>query len=264
MSNRSAFLFIIIFLGSVLSSRGSFAQQVTLGDGTFSTPSLAFNSELTLGMYRNGPGQLQFAGSSDICRGCSHGEALFSIRGVLGDRTGYWLRLTHTDDDVIAPHLQIGRDGGVHVTHYLQVSNDFWVGPPHWAHPVYSDGVNEVGAMIISDPDITGYQAGATFVAFGLPSYRKVTGVLPSLFQGYGNVTLSAGAVKGRGQLTGTKVFDVRDDGALQLGEKPFDSLPESPNGTMYYCPDCTYANPCAGGGTGAFAKRLNDAWRCD
>lgn len=187
---------------------------------------------------------------------------MFSIRGVRGDSTGYWFRITHTDDGIIAPHVQVERNGGVHVTHYLQVSNDFWTGPPHWRHPIYSDGTHEVAGMIIADPDITGYHAGATFVSFGLPSYRMVTGVQPSLFQGYGNVVLSAGP--GAGQLTGTKVFDVADDGAMQIGKKLFASLPASQNGTMYYCPDCAFANPCAGGGTGAFAKRLNDTWRCD
>jgi hypothetical protein len=30
------------------------------------------------------------------------------------------------------------------------------------------------------------------------------------------------------------------------------------------YCADCTIANPCAGGGTGAFAKRLNGIWVCN
>ena len=35
-------------------------------------------------------------------------------------------------------------------------------------------------------------------------------------------------------------------------------------NGTMRYCSDCTIANPCAGGGTGAFAKRINGAWICN
>jgi len=40
--------------------------------------------------------------------------------------------------------------------------------------------------------------------------------------------------------------------------------LTAAPNGTMIYCSDCTFANPCAGAGTGAFAKRLNGAWRCD
>jgi hypothetical protein len=187
---------------------------------------------------------------------------MFSIRGVRGDSTGYWFRITHTDDGIIAPHVQVERNGGVHVTHYLQVSNDFWVGPPHWRHPIYSDGTNEVGGMIIADSDITGFHAGATIVSFGLPSYRVVTGAQPSLFQGYGSVVFSSGA--GGGQLTGTKVFDVADDGAIQMGKKHFALLPASPNGTMYYCPDCSFTNPCMGGGTGAFAKRLNNAWRCD
>lgn len=35
-------------------------------------------------------------------------------------------------------------------------------------------------------------------------------------------------------------------------------------NGSIAYCSDCTFANPCASGGTGAIAKRLNGAWRCD
>lgn len=35
-------------------------------------------------------------------------------------------------------------------------------------------------------------------------------------------------------------------------------------NGTMRYCSDCTIANPCAAGGTGAIAKRLNGAWVCN
>lgn len=259
---RCAVIFSIIWGISLFAKGESRAQQLQLEDGAFDAPSLAFRSEPTLGIYRSDLGQLQMAGSSPMCVRCRNGESFFSIRGERGDTSGYWLRITHTDDHIIAPHLQIGRDGGVHVTHYLQVSNDFWVGPPHWAKTIYSDGVNEVGAMVISNPDITGYFAGATFVSFGLPSYRRVTGVLPSLFQGYGNVTFSAG--KGSGRMTGTKVFDVRDDGAMQIGEKLFESLPEAPNGTMYYCPDCAFTNPCAAGGTGAFAKRLSDTWRCD
>lgn len=35
-------------------------------------------------------------------------------------------------------------------------------------------------------------------------------------------------------------------------------------NGSLVYCSDCTIANPCAGGGTGALAKRLNGAWVCN
>lgn len=44
----------------------------------------------------------------------------------------------------------------------------------------------------------------------------------------------------------------------------PFASLGTPVNGTVHYCPDCTIANPCAGSGTGAIAKRLNGAWVCN
>lgn len=51
--------------------------------------------------------------------------------------------------------------------------------------------------------------------------------------------------------------------GISQLGTI-FSSLGTPSNGQIIYCSDCTFANPCAGSGTGAFAKRLNGAWRCD
>ena len=35
-------------------------------------------------------------------------------------------------------------------------------------------------------------------------------------------------------------------------------------NGAVVFCSDCTIANPCAGGGTGAIAKRLNGIWVCN
>lgn len=43
-----------------------------------------------------------------------------------------------------------------------------------------------------------------------------------------------------------------------------FASLGTPANGTFVYCNDCTVANPCAGSGTGALAKRLNGAWVCN
>lgn len=53
-------------------------------------------------------------------------------------------------------------------------------------------------------------------------------------------------------------------DGNLTMGARSFAGLGAEPNGRIVYCSDCIFANPCAGGGTGAFAKRLNGAWRCD
>lgn len=52
--------------------------------------------------------------------------------------------------------------------------------------------------------------------------------------------------------------------GALIWPSTTFAALGTPANGTMVYCSDCTFANPCAGAGSGAFAKRLNGAWRCD
>jgi hypothetical protein len=43
-----------------------------------------------------------------------------------------------------------------------------------------------------------------------------------------------------------------------------FAALGTPVNGTLYFCSDCTVANPCAGGGTGALAKRLNGVWVCN
>ena len=41
-------------------------------------------------------------------------------------------------------------------------------------------------------------------------------------------------------------------------------SLGTPANGSIIYCSDCTIANPCAGAGTGAIAKRLNGVWVCN
>lgn len=43
-----------------------------------------------------------------------------------------------------------------------------------------------------------------------------------------------------------------------------FSSLGTPVNGTFAFCSDCTIANPCAGGGSGALAKRLNGVWVCN
>ncbi|HEY0408594.1 MAG TPA: hypothetical protein VGC89_22860, partial [Pyrinomonadaceae bacterium] len=51
----------------------------------------------------------------------------------------------------------------------------------------------------------------------------------------------------------------------ITLSAKPFASLGNAaPNGTLVYCPDCAPAETCAGGGAGAFAKRLNNVWKCN
>jgi len=67
--------------------------------------------------------------------------------------------------------------------------------------------------------------------------------------------------------LNGGQSEDYQDVGGNFQGkgaQTSFSNLGAPANGTSYYCPNCTIANPCAGGGTGAFAKRLNSVWVCN
>lgn len=50
----------------------------------------------------------------------------------------------------------------------------------------------------------------------------------------------------------------------LDMAGVAFAALGAPGNGQFVFCSDCTVASPCAGGGTGALAKRLNGAWVCN
>lgn len=69
---------------------------------------------------------------------------------------------------------------------------------------------------------------------------------------------------------TGSNAILVADITKVALGvpllfsSMTFAGLGTPTNGTLVYCSDCTVASPCAGGGTGAFAKRLNGGWVCN
>lgn len=66
-----------------------------------------------------------------------------------------------------------------------------------------------------------------------------------------------------------TTAFSTNDRiSALTLNTRDttrtFADLGTPANGTVVMCSDCTFATPCAGGGTGATAKRANGIWVCD
>lgn len=50
----------------------------------------------------------------------------------------------------------------------------------------------------------------------------------------------------------------------LTMSPVLFVNLGTPANGTFANCADCTTTNPCAGSGTGAFAKRFNGVWVCN
>jgi hypothetical protein len=72
----------------------------------------------------------------------------------------------------------------------------------------------------------------------------------------------------------GVNVMQVGDGGVNASGDiayrqwigtaRAFADLGSPSNGAQVYCSNCTKATPCASGGTGAFAKRLNGAWDCN
>lgn len=63
------------------------------------------------------------------------------------------------------------------------------------------------------------------------------------------------GSTDGTGALPAT--VQIRDQ------EIPFAMLGVAANGSYVYCPDCQVGPVCAGGGQGAFAKRLQNIWIC-
>lgn len=66
-----------------------------------------------------------------------------------------------------------------------------------------------------------------------------------------------ASAVNGGGAVIQPLLFQ-------NAGSVLFAALGALTNGTLVFCSDCTIANPCASGGTGGFAKRLNGVWVCN
>ncbi len=50
----------------------------------------------------------------------------------------------------------------------------------------------------------------------------------------------------------------------LQFAPDSYSFLGSQPNGTVTYCSNCTIANPCASGGTGAIAQKRDGVWVCN
>lgn len=63
------------------------------------------------------------------------------------------------------------------------------------------------------------------------------------------------------------KALSLQNDGMVTYVPIVFAVLGTPATGTLAYCSDCTKATPCAAGGTGAFAKRVNSGtpiWDCN
>ena len=83
-------------------------------------------------------------------------------------------------------------------------------------------------------------------------------------FDAFGDFVIRQSDAKGGDPLSaGTTRLALSANGLIPP-TLAFASLGTPANGNFVYCSDCTIANPCGAGGTGALAKRLNGAWVCN
>ena len=109
---------------------------------------------------------------------------------------------------------------------------------------MFSDANGTIRLSNNAGTDFSRLQFGGTTSAF--PALGRSSGILQVLTADAGN-------------------FAPLEAATLRLSTSTaFASLGASTNGTIVYCSDCTIANPCAAGGTGAIAKRLNSVWVCN
>lgn len=112
-----------------------------------------------------------------------------------------------------------------------------------------TDGSDIVNA-IISDNLMSGNVTGG------------YTGLAPFQFKGVWSNNLTGGTDTGEIHTPGSQVHFGVNGGGLTFSQ--LGAASASTNGKLIYCKDCAVANPCAGSGTGAFAKGLNGAWVCN
>lgn len=81
-----------------------------------------------------------------------------------------------------------------------------------------------------------------------------------------GNLNMGTGSrIQGNSTVCSGGGVTFGSAGQMVPGCLPLASLGTPTNGSIFYCTDCAYnSNPCTGSSTGAIAKRINGAWRCD
>jgi hypothetical protein len=147
-----------------------------------------------------------------------------------------------------------GPGGGVRVTNPLLIGNTFYGGGVANTDAIHMDWVQD--AMIdFNNIYSAGAATGVVCTANTLNPKINNAGIS---WTGPGtHVTDASGTAQVPlwvDMLAGRIVFP----GVL------FAALGAPANGQIVYCSNCTIASPCAGGGNGAIAKRLNGIWVCN
>lgn len=213
--------------------------------------------------------------------------AFRGISSVTVDNTGYTSKPTTS--------VQIDASGfyrGIHTeasTNGIVIGSQIATNSVHvenfWAASTITTGVVISNAFSTQDILLTNLNLnGATNLVSDQISSKTLTdGSLALYLLGNGaakevltssantNSLLQAIAMLGGLNMNGNTISDGSTSNGVSVASqgigfaaKIFSGLGTPANGTIVYCSDCTIANPCASGGTGALAKRLNGAWVCN
>jgi hypothetical protein len=118
--------------------------------------------------------------------------------------------------------------------------------------------VGAVGYRVYRNDSSNGNQTGVLDVCGQLTT--PITGVFVDTFNAPCGNSAPSVNLAGTTLLNSTGYFGP----TITILPTVFANLGTPANGTLYFCPDCTVTNPCAGAGTGALAKRLNGVWVCN
>jgi len=130
------------------------------------------------------------------------------------------------------------------------------------------------GAISLTGNAASQISTGTGGLTFGVPTANtfnfQVNSVTKASISANGNVLsanlfdVQAAGAMSLGTANATSITAGKSTVGLTIAATAFASLPAASAGTLIYCNDCTIANPCAGSGTGAIAKRLNGIWVCN
>jgi hypothetical protein len=218
---------------------------------------------------QNGPRLLRLAEAA-----CTNTTNLGLCKPALGDQD--WAQSLNTNFDIIDQRLYFVDSSGNFQFPDPGVSNRSlnWNGGGFPAITSHGSSNGIVMRVATGNNDVTIFRA-QSFAGAGEVGNLNVEGVNSTggtyrpmgLFGMQSDRT--AGSEVGYLQIKTTKAGTYAErlrigDPTLTFEAITFTNLGTPTNGTLTYCSDCTIANPCASGGSGAFAKRLNGAWVCN
>jgi hypothetical protein len=144
-----------------------------------------------------------------------------------------------------------------------------------WAIFFNGNPTGQITDSLICNNVIIGRTAGMTknAIEVGQSANVSIKGNTVRDWIGAGTLAISVGAgavtsttIAGNTYYNVTAGWADRGTGTIidEVFPSPFTSLGSEANGSRIYCQNCTVTNPCAPGGSGALAKRLNGIWVCN